>query len=320
MKVAVIGTGIMGRNHIRIIKNFPEVKEVVICDVNENALRQTAKDFGIEKTYLDYKKILKKESPDCVIIATMTNTHKDIALEAMNSKVHVLVEKPIALNLKDAKIMIDTAKKNNVIFTVGHVERFNPVITKIKDFLDKKIIKNIYVINTHRVGPFPKRLLGKVENVLIDLSVHDFDIINYLAGKIKTIKSNIIKTSKQVIYAHVLMDLENGIKASSEFSWISPRYLRTIEIYGGSGMIFGDYYNQEVWFYENSDYIQSPISTSFLGRGLIAPGKVIKYPIHKQEPLLLELKNFVNTIRNKESLLVNPIDAYEALKVYLNIK
>jgi UDP-N-acetylglucosamine 3-dehydrogenase len=250
----------------------------------------------------------------------MTSTHKDIALAAMKARTNVLVEKPIAMNLKEARLMIETAKKYKMVFTVGHVERFNPVITKIKEFLDKELIKNIYIINTHRVGPFPKRLLGKIENVLIDLSVHDFDIIAYLGGKIKSTKSQIIRSNNQEIYARVLMDLSSNIKASSEFSWVSPRHVRSIEIYGDSGMIFGDYFNQEVWFYENGDFSHSPLTSSFLGTGLITPGRVIKYPMYKQEPLLLELRNFIKAIQHKEKILVQPAQAYEALRVALEVK
>jgi len=92
-----------------------------------------------------------------------------------------------AHTIEDAEEMIKAAEKKGVIFTVGHIERFNPVVTKIKDFIDNGGLSNIYLINTRRVGPFPKRLLGKVEGVLIDLAVHDFDIINYLGGKIENI-------------------------------------------------------------------------------------------------------------------------------------
>jgi predicted dehydrogenase len=111
------------------------------------------------------------------------------------------------------------------------------------------------------------------------------------------------------------MDLQGGIKASSEFSWISPRYLRTIEIYGDSGMIFGDYLNQEVIFYENDDYDNpSPDKDTFFRHGLVKSGKVIKYPMYKEEPLLLELKNFVFALMGREEILVKPGDAKQALE------
>lgn len=320
MKIAVIGTGNMGRNHVRVLKGMSSVKEIVLSDIFPEILKSVANEYAIDNVYTDYKKLIDKENPDGVIVATPPDTHKEISIYALQKKIAVLVEKPIAHKLDDARAMIFVAKKNKSIFTIGHVERFNPVVTKIKEFIDKKLLNNIYLINTHRIGPFPKRLLGKFEGVLVDLAVHDFDIINYLGGPIKSINSETIMAGKQEIYAMTMMKLKNGIKASSEFSWISPRYMRTIEIYGDSGMIMGDYFNQEVWFYENSEFdYASPLTNSFLGSGLITPGKIIKYPLYKEEPLLLELKNFINAIQQKSSVLVKPKDAYLALEAVLKI-
>jgi UDP-N-acetylglucosamine 3-dehydrogenase len=321
MNIAVIGTGMMGNNHIRVLKNIPEITELVIADINEQRLRETARNFSINRVYRNYCDLLKKEELDGVIIATPPNTHRDIAVEFIKARINILVEKPVAYSLKDAREMMRLAKKKRIIFTVGHIERFNPVVKKIKQFLSEGMLKNVYLVNTYRNGPFPKRLIGKVEGVLVDLAVHDFDIIHYLVGKIKSVRSQIIKSARQEIYARVLMEIDNGIKASSEFSWISPRRMRGIEIYGDAGMIVGDYYNQEVWFYENSDfgYSQSTVNT-FLSAGLVTPGKVIKFPITRQEPLFLELTNFMNAIKKKEPVMIKPEEAYLALRNVLSIK
>ena len=320
MKIGIIGTGAMGKNHIRVLRNIADVDEIIVSDINEENLKHTCKKFGIEKSYLDYNDLLRKEKLDGVIIATQPDFHKETAINSMTSGINVLVEKPIAHNLKDAEEMKNVAEKYGVIFTVGHTERFNPVISKIREFINSKSLNNVYLVNTHRVGPFPKRLLGNVEGVLIDLAVHDFDIINFLCGRIQDIQSQIIRLDKQEIYVKTLMDLENKVKASSEFSWISPRMVRTIEIYAEEGMFLGDYYNQEVWLYENDYYDDISKSTNpFFRYGLIKSGKVIKYPIYKQEPLLLELTNFVNAIQGSENIFVKPEEAILALKNVLSI-
>jgi UDP-N-acetylglucosamine 3-dehydrogenase len=315
VKIGVIGAGSMGQNHIRVLRNMPEVDEIIIADNNQSNLDQARKKFGIDKAFEDYE-ILIQQRPDGIIVATPPVTHRKIALSAIEAGINVLVEKPIAHNLADAEEMILAAERKGIVFTVGHVERFNPVITKIKEFLDNKFLDNIYIINTYRCGPFPKRLLGNTEGVLIDLAVHDLDIINYLGGKVNNIHSQVIKAGKQEIYVKAIMDLENGIKASSEFSWISPRYKRTIEIFGNSGMLLGDYFNQEVTFYENSDfdYRSSLTNESFLGYGLVTAGKIIKYPMYKQEPLLLELTNFVQAIKGVSKVFINPREALYVLE------
>ena len=320
MKIGVIGTGSMGKNHVRVLKNIPEVDEVIISDIDKNNLENVSKLFGISKKYQDHLEMLEKEKPDGVIVATPPDSHKKNAMDVIKYETNVLVEKPIAHTIEDAEEMIKAAEKKDIIFTVGHIERFNPVVTKIKEFIDNKTLSNIYLINTRRVGPFPKRLLGNVEGVLIDLAVHDFDIINYLGGKIENIQSQIIKSKKQEIYVKTLMDLENNIKASCEFSWITPMRNRNIEIYGDAGMLKGDFYTQDVWFYENSDFQSNPsFKDTFMSTGLINAGKVVKYPIYKQEPLLLELTNFIKTIQGKDKILIKPEEGLIVLKNALSI-
>lgn len=320
MKIGLIGCGVMGQNHLRVLKNLTEVAEITVSDPSENNLNTAKKNYGIEKCYSNYNEMIKNEALDGIVIATPPVTHRNIAIDVLEAKIPTLLEKPIAHTLKDANDIIEASKKNNTLLTVGHIERFNPVISQLKTFLNNNVLKNIYLINTHRIGPFPKRLLGNVEGVLVDLAIHDFDIIYYLSSKIKSIKSQVIKENNQEIYAKTLMELESGVKASSEFSWVSPRYLRTIEIYGDAGMLMGDYYNQEVTFYENSDFENAESkNSSFLGEGLITVGRIIKYPIRKQEPLALELKNFLNAIKGKEEILVKPEEAFMALEATLSI-
>jgi UDP-N-acetylglucosamine 3-dehydrogenase len=320
MKIAVIGTGSMGKNHVRVLKNISEVSEILIADIDSSNLTQTAEIYGIKKKYKNYIDLLENENPDGVIIATLPNTHKEIAVKILDLKIPVLVEKPIAHSVDDAEEMIKVSLRNKTILTVGHTERFNPVITKINEFIDSGLLTNIYLINSHRVGPFPKRLLGNVEGVLIDLAVHDFDIINYIGGAILSMKSQIINLGKQEIYVKTLLDVKNDIKASCEFSWVTPRRHRIIEIYGDSGMYLGDYFNQELRFFENSDYNRNSKSTSsFMNLGMINAGKEIKYPIFKQEPLLLEVKNFIDAIVNSTSPLVSPEDAKLALERALEL-
>lgn len=319
MKIAVIGTGSMGKNHVRVLRNIPDVQDVVISDINQDALGQTAGQFAINRTYTQYTDMLEKEKPDGVIIATEPENHRQPAIDAMNMGIHVLVEKPIASTMADAQAIIETSKEKDVVLTVGHTERFNPVIAKIKELIDGNELSPLYLVNTRRIGPFPKRFLGKEDGVLIDLAVHDFDIINYLCGNIQEMESQIISGGGQEFYVRTLMDVEHGIKASSEFSWISPRRVRTIELYSASGMILGDYFLQEAWFYANSDY-REDVDNSVFDSGLVNYGEVVKCVIHKQEPLLLELVNFVCTIKGEGNVFVKATEAMAALENALNLK
>lgn len=319
MKIAVIGTGSMGKNHVRVLSNILDVNEVVIADRDPDALNQTAQVFGIEKTYHYYGDLLEKERPDGVIVATEPENHKQAAMDAMGMGIPVLVEKPIAASITDARAMVDMSEKGGVILTVGHTERFNPVISKIKELIDTNELNHPYLVNTRRIGPFPKRFLGKEDGVLIDLAVHDFDIINYLCGKIQEMESQIIEGGGQEFYVRTLMDVEHDIKASSEFSWISPRRVRTIELYSASGMVLGDYFLQEAWFYANSDFKEG-LENSVFNSGLVNYGEVAACVIHKQEPLMRELVNFVCAIKGEGNVFVKPTEAVSALENALYLK
>ncbi len=313
VNIGLIGVGIMGTNHLRVLSNLNDVN-VSISDVDKDKCEELAKTAKVKSYYFDHKEMLDKEELDGVVVAVPSAFHKQIVLDCIEKGVNILVEKPIAHSLEDAQLMIDKANEKGVLLTVGHTERFNPVITKIKEFIDEGRLGKIYLVNSVRIGPFPKRLYGLQEGVLIDLSVHDVDIIRYLVGDIREVHSQMIFSGKQEIYARSLFKIDGDTMGSAEFSWVSPRKRRTIELFGIKGILRGDYINQELTFYENSDE-----SEAALEKGTISEGKIIKYPIYKQEPLKLELEHFIDCIKNNKQPLVTSEDAKKALKVALSI-
>src|SRR3989344_2382028 len=213
--IGVIGTGSMGFNHVRVLSSLNGV-DVSISDTRKNVCDDIASTFKVRAAYYNHKEMLEKEDLDGVIVAVPSQHHKSIFLDCVKHKVKILMEKPLAENMVDAQEMIDKAKENNTCFTVGHVERFNPVITELKKMIPQ--LGEIYLIHTIRAGPFPKRLYGCPGGVLIDLAVHDVDIINYLVGQVNDVYSKIIKSEKQEIYAKALFNISKKIVGSSEFS------------------------------------------------------------------------------------------------------
>lgn len=318
--IGVIGTGVMGFNHVRVLSNLKGV-EVSISDIDKNKCNEVASTFKVKSSYNHHHDLLEKEKLDGVIVAVPSPYHKEIFLDCIKHKVNILMEKPIAENIQDAQLMINKAKQENIIFTAGHIERFNPVIATLKNMISE--LGEIYMVHTIRAGPFPKRLYGQPGGVLIDLAVHDVDIINYLVGNIKEVYSKIMKSSKQEIYAKALFKITNKIIGSSEFSWISPKTIRTIEVYCAKGMLRGNYMQQTLHLYENPEYFEIPYNKnlfeSVVLEGNVGAGKIIQYPIKREEPLKLELQNFVDSINNKAEPLVKPEEALEAMKIALAI-
>jgi hypothetical protein len=211
LRVAVIGTGNMGRNHVRNYFMLPESELVAIADVNPEA-KSLADDYKV-KFFTDYKEMLEKARPDAVSVVVPTPFHLEVATEVMSRGIHCMLEKPIASSVEEADKLIACAKKNNVTFTVGHIERFNPVIKKLKQMVDDNAIGYIMRINfKETLSSFSSFLYKKqgwifpviVLSALISLStlqisgtsagIYDYLLgkkpVNLIAGKPRPIRSD----------------------------------------------------------------------------------------------------------------------------------
>jgi len=315
VKIGVIGIGVWGYNHVRVLSEVEESNLVAVSDLNNNRAKEISTRFRIPNYYSDHNKMLEKEDLDAVIIAVPSKFHKNVFLDCIKHNIAIFIEKPIADTLESADEMIIALENKNVVFTVGHIERFNPVIMKIRELIESNYAGEIYLVDTIRSGPFPKRLYDV--GILADLAVHDVDIINYLIGRIKQLYSNIIFSNGREIYAKVLFKVSETVKGSSEFSWVSPKRIREIKIHGTKGTIVGDYTNQSVWFYENADFIEGTFTDyqSMVVGGSISEGKVIRFPISKSEPLKNEIKHFIYCVKNKKKPFITAEESREALKI-----
>ena len=191
IKVGVIGAGAMGKSHARIYSEMANTELVAVCDKDEAEVKEVSEKYNA-KPFTDYKEI--NDDLDAVSICVPTKLHKDVALFFIKKGINVIVEKPIANNLDEAKELIDAAKENNIKLMVGHVERFNPVVTEIKKRLDNNELGKIYNISAFRFSPFPHRVIDV--GVTIDLAVHDIDVMLYLNGS--GIKRVYAETSRRV--------------------------------------------------------------------------------------------------------------------------
>lgn len=234
---------------------------------------------------------------------------------SMEQGVHCLVEKPIAYSVADADKLIDMAKKHNLVFTVGHIERFNPVVQKIKSILDKGSLGEITSIVCKRVGGFPK--VEPKTDVIIDLAVHDIDILNYLLGEWpKEIHSHGSRThhSQKIDAAEILLDYG---KASGfiQANWLTPVKIRTIGITGSNGYIEGNYITQELVHYKHNMQKTDEFSNFVISLG--DPEEEV-IAVDFEEPLAVELKAFLGEVRDEsDGRIVDPFAAREALRLAL---
>lgn len=316
IRVAVIGAGNMGRHHVRNYINLPGAELLGIADVNP-ATKEMAAEYGVAY-FEDYLKMLDELKPDAVSIVVPTPFHATIGLEAMKRGIHCLIEKPIASTVAEANKLIAMAKKKNLVFTVGHIERYNPLIRAIKELVvDKKKLGVITSVVCQRVGGFPK--VEPKTDVIIDLAVHDIDILNYLIGRYpKAIYGHSSRThhSQKVDSAEILMDY-GKVSGFVRANWLTPVKIRTISITGSKGYLEGNYITQELTLYEHNmkKTKDSQFNSFVLSFG--EPKKEI-IPVKFEEPLAVELKSFLDKLSGKrDAQLVDPKDAREALKLSL---
>lgn len=306
LNAAIIGIGSMGKNHARIYSEMQDVNLVAVSDI-----RETSENFGC-KYYKDYKEMLKNEDIDLVNVVVPTRLHLRVALDVIDAGKHVFVEKPVADTIENAKKIIEAAEKKEVKLTVGHVERFNPAIRKLKELINNDVLGKIWSITITRRGPFPKRI--RDVGVVIDLAVHDLDIMRYL------LNSEVLRisaeTEKRIHTEHedflnALLRFENNVVGILDTNWITPVKIREININGEKGMLKANYLTQQIDFYENGS---NHITHDCPPRD-ITIGKRISINVERIEPLKEELQSFVDAVKNNHKPYVTGEDGLIALSL-----
>jgi predicted dehydrogenase len=297
IKVGVIGVGVMGYNHARVYAELPGAELVGVYDVDKQTAQSASEKLKTKN--FDTLKDFYASGVEAVTIAVPTSLHRQLVLEAFERGTHVLIEKPIAGTLDDAKEIIYASEKMGKKLMVGHIERFNPVITCIKSMVHKDEIISINIV---RVGPLPPRV--KDAGIIVDLAVHDIDLVRYLTEvEVKNIyavtSSNIAQYEDT---AALLLDLGDGVSALITTNWITPYKSREIQIITKERLIRGNLITQQVREYS---HFQSQ-EQSFVVRDL---------HIKHEEPLKLELAAFLNAIRNNSPMPINGQDGYESLRL-----
>jgi UDP-N-acetylglucosamine 3-dehydrogenase len=287
MKIGVIGLGSMGWNHARIYSNLNY--DLVVVDINEELARKASKEFSAEYSN-DYKNI----KVDAVSIAVPTSLHYEVASYFLNKGVHCLVEKPITKTIEEAEKLIKISKEKNVKLMVGHIERFNPVVRKMKEIIEKEILGKILVINTRRVGPFPLKVIDT--GIIVDLAIHDIDVVRYLYEKEPVKVFSKYGRIKHIYedYAILLLDFGESV-ASIEVNWFTPHKVRNVVITGTNGIAYMDYIEQSIVIY-NSNWKMEP-------------------KIEKEEPLKLEIQHFIECIEKNKEPLTSGEEGLKNLKI-----
>jgi predicted dehydrogenase len=231
----------------------------------------------------------------------------------------VLVEKPIADTLENARSIIESADEAEVKLMVGHIERFNPAVQELKRRLKERELGRIFTIHATRVGPFPHRI--RDVGVVIDLAVHDIDVMRYVTesevGRVYAETEKRIHTKCEDMLSG-LLKFKNGVVGVLDVNWLTPEKIRELSVTGEKGMFQVKYLHQELLFYENKDANGSNYTYQNILMG-VTEGDITHIRIQKKEPLKVELESFLESVRKNHAPGVTGIDGLKSLEVALAI-
>lgn len=302
VKTAVIGTGYLGKYHVEKFATLEQASLVAICDVNPEHSRALSEKYRVAAT-TDYRTLANEV--DAVSIVTPTPSHFEIGQFFLENGVHVLMEKPITTTVEEADTLIETAKKNNTLLQVGHLERFNNVIKSVTPHL-----ANPRFIESQRLAPF--KLRGSDVNVVLDLMIHDIDIIlSLVKSNIKNIRANGASVLTEFIdIANARLEFESGCIASVTASRVSLTSERRLHLFQND-------------CYMNLDLDRKKSRIHRKGDGEMFPGipniDREKAYYEKGDPLREEIDAFLTAIINNTPPAVTGEDARKALATAIKI-
>lgn len=315
VKVAVVGAGSMGMNHLRVLADFDEerVQLVGVAESYEPALKIATSRFHVAG-YTDYRLLIEETHPDLVAVVVPTHLHSEVALNVLDRGIHVLIEKPITRTIDEALALLRLARIRGVKIAVGHVERFNPAIVELKRQLHHNVLGQMFHLHARRIGPFPPRI--RDVGVTLDLASHDIDIMRYLTNS--EIEDVYAQTQRRLHNSREdlllgFVRFTNDVLGVLDVNWLTPTKIRELTVTGEKGMFLVNYLTQEVYFYEN-DYSTTNWDTLRSLTG-VSEGTMTRLKVQKAEPLRLEYEDIIRAMVDDLLPTVSGEDGLAVLKV-----
>jgi len=309
MRAALVGIGSMGANHARILQKLPDVELIAVVDPagDPNKILTNVKVF---REVAD----LIALSIDYCVIASPTASHKDNAIILIKEGISVLVEKPIAISVKEARELVDAARAHNVVGGVGHIERYNAALQEARKRILQGDLGEIFQVTTSRQGPFPGRIADV--GVIKDLATHDIDLTSWLCSEPYTQISTFAahrsgRPHEDLVSCSGL--LGNSIVVNHVVNWLSPLKERRVTIVGEKCTFIVDTLNSELTIYKNGEFeVLHKEIAHFKG---VKQGDIYQPAFQREEPLLSEHKAFRDRVRGLDAEIVTFESGLETLAV-----
>lgn len=312
LKVAVIGAGMMGKNHLKTYKTLQGVELVGVYDIFPEASQSAATMFGI-KAFSSLDEVAS--SVDAVSVVTTSITHAEVGEFFLNKGIHCLIEKPLATSEDECLRLINAAKKNNVTLLVGHIEQFNPAVEQMHKLLADS--SKICSLTANRMSAASGRITDV--DVAMDLMIHDVEVIlSLVKSPVINVQASAVKTPNSPLgkdYITALLQFQNGVTANITASRITQARVRTLTVTTDTNYLDMDFINQSINVHSQGrmPFVQQDNIPEWMRYGL--KGCIEQLFIPTSQPLQSELSHFISCIHGKASPRISGEDALSALKI-----
>lgn len=309
LRAGLIGLGMMGRHHARVLRELDGVDLVAVAD-------SFGDPYGVagQLGLLSSVEELIAVGIDMAVVAVPTGLHEEVGLALAAAGVHTLVEKPIADSAEAGQRLVDAFSSNGLVGAVGHIERFNPALQSLRKRIEAGELGEVYQIATRRQGPFPARIADV--GVVKDLGTHDIDLTAWLAqSRFQSIFAHITTRSGRPHEDMVAATghLENGVITNHLVNWLSPMKERLTIVTGEKGAFVADTITADLTFFENGT-VATEWESMAAFRG-VSEGNVTRLAIAKPEPLRTEHEAFRDAVLGLRSDVVTMQEGLDTLRV-----
>ena len=317
IKVAVIGAGMMGKNHMKTYKSLNGVELVGVYDIFPEAAKAAAETFGI-RAFSSMEEVA--ENVNAVSVVTTSVTHADVGEFFLNKGIHCMMEKPLACTEEECQRLISAAAKNNVVLLVGHIERFNPAVEQMGKLLSDT--SKIRSLTAQRMSAASGRITDV--DVSMDLMIHDVEVIQSLVkSPVVNIQAASVKTKESPMgkdYITALLEFENGATANITASRITQARVRTLTVTTDTNYIDMDFINQSINVHSQGrmPYVNPENIPEWMNYGL--KGSVEQLFIPTNQPLSAELNHVLSCVRGEATPRITGQNALDALRVIWKIQ
>ncbi len=292
VRIGVIGAGSWGRNHLRVFSELEAAELVAVCDQEAERAHSLGKRYDIA-AYTRVEEILARVDVEAVTICTPTTTHFAIAVDAVNRGKHVFVEKPMVSTTEEATQLLARAEVQGVHLMVGFIERFNPGVQRVKGLIESDVFGDVVLAFARRVGRWPERI-GDV-GVVKDTAIHDLDIMRFIFDQEpRSLYARMGSLGHRFEdYAQIMLGFHGIQTGFIEANWLTPQKKRTLTVTCENAIVTLDYLTQKIAVEDM--YGQRDISSTW------------------EEPLRLELQDFVASVADDRPPAVTGLDGLKAL-------